>query len=178
MIAVLLSSCLRPAPDQPDPMPITEPPPSTVAPTPTDVPVQPTGTATPDPALPVVMLEQALDVGTFYLIRYQGPQGLCICPTFNPRILEMQRCGTFSGAGVGFVDEVTDPGGGIIRVAYGMSLDNRSTAVAVEFASGGNGHVFTENNGYALILEGNQTPRRATAIDQYGNMVGQWTFSN
>ncbi len=131
---------------------------------------------TPDPALPAVLLQQAAGAGTLSLVRYSGPQGTCVALTFDPQTFPVNRCGTFSGPGIGFVDSLTDPAGGAVRVAYGLALDPNISAVAVEFAGGGNTNTAVQNGAYLLVLGGGQMPQQAIAINQFGNLVGRWPF--
>ncbi len=161
-LALLLGGCLMPA---------TESPPTVALPA-------PEASSTPavvEPAAPVILLEQPTAGGTLRLIRYEGAQGTCLALTFDPQTLAVNRCGTFTG-GVGFVEALTDPTGQTVRVAFGLTGNPAVTAVAIEFAGGGNAPATVSGGGYLLVLAAGQTPLRATAIDQYGYMVGQWRF--
>ncbi len=129
-----------------------------------------------DPDAPAVLLERSVGAGTLYLIRYPSAGQTCLSITFNPHVLEVQRCGPFSGTGVGWLDTLTDPAGQPVRVAYGLALAGTITAVAVEYTGGGNDNTLVQNGGYLFMLREHQTPRRAVGINQYGNMVGSWTF--
>jgi len=142
-------------------------PPTTVPPTPTYAAL---------PGGPVILTEAAAGAETVALIRYESAGQTCLTATFNLRILDATRCGPFSGAGVGFVETLTDSAGQGFRVAYGLVLDETITAVAVEFYGGGNTNAMTQSGGYLLVLEAGQTPQRALGINQYGNLVGSWTF--
>ncbi|MBN2470740.1 MAG: hypothetical protein JXN59_08460, partial [Anaerolineae bacterium] len=90
--------------------------------------------------------------------------------------LVANHCGLAAGQGVGFVESLTAPDGRVARVAFGLAPSDAVTAVAVEFTSGANAPAAVAGGGYMLVLENGQTPRRATAIDQYGYMAGQWRF--
>jgi len=164
LAAALLSGCVMPA-GSPAPPTITLPPAAD--------PASPTPPA--EPSAPVVLLEQPTAAGSLRLLRYEGAQGACLAVTFDPQTLAVTRCGAFAG-GVGFVDSLTDPAGQTVRVAFGLAGDPAATAVAIEFAGGGNAPATVRQGGYLLILAAGQTPLRATAIDQYGYMVGQWRF--
>lgn len=136
----------------------------------------PTVPPTPDPAQPTILVTQDTDAGPLYLIRYQGGQGLCIALTFDTQTLAVNHCGLVAGRGVGFVDTITAPDGRAARAAYGLAPNEGVTAVAIEFSSGGNTPATVSSGGYILVLGNGQTPRRATGIDQFGNMAGQWGF--
>lgn len=152
-------------------MPATESPPTVALPAP-----EASSTAVPvEPAAPVILLEQPTGGGTLRLIRYEGAQGTCLALTFDPQTLAVNRCGAFAG-GVGFVEALTAPTGQTVRVAFGLTGSPAVTAVAIEFAGGSNAPAAVNGGGYLLILAAGQTPLRATAIDQYGYMVGQWRF--
>ncbi len=169
LAALAVSGCLLPAPD-------SAPPPATAAPTPAlDAPASPLAGAPPSGG-PALLAEQPAGGGTLRLLRYTGAGQTCVAVTFNMQTLEANRCGAFAGAGVGFVDTLTDPGGQPVRVAYGLLLEPSITAVAVEFAGGGNANVPAHNGGYLLVLEAGQTPQRAIGINQFGNLVGSWAF--
>ncbi len=175
VLAALLAGCLMPAEEAAGPT-LPAPTQPVVLPATTTAAQFPPTTA-PDPNAPAVLLEEPTGGGPLYLIRYPSAGQTCLSATFNPRIFEHQRCGPFSGVGVGFVETITDPAGSAVRVAYGLALDETITAVAVEFAGSGNANTFVQNGGYVFVLGANQTPRRAVAVDQFGNMVGSWTFS-
>ena len=172
---VLLAGCMRSAPDTsvPEPTIPTLTPEGGQAPLPLAPSPLP---STPDSALPAVLLTQPTDAGPLYLIHYQGGQGRCLALTFDPQTLAVNRCGLASGQGVGFVDQITAPDGRVARAAYGLTPGGTITAVAIEFSGGGNTPALVAGEGYMLLLENGQTPRRATAIDQYGYMAGQWGF--
>ena len=111
---------------------------------------------------PVILLARPVGAYTLNVIRYTGPQGVCLALSFDTQTLPVNHCGTYNGSGVGFVTALTDPGGGTVRVAYGLTLDPAITAVAVEFTDGGNTNSFTENGAYLILLDGGRSPRRAT----------------
>lgn len=170
LLAALAAGCLMS--DEPAAAP-TLPPPTR----PVDVPAAATVTPIPpDPNVPAILLETATASGPLYLIRYPSAGQTCLSATFNPRIFEHQQCGPFEGVGVGFVTTISDPGGGEVRVAYGLALEATITAIALEFTGGGNTNMFVQNGGYVFVLADRQTPRRAVAIDQFGNLVGTWAF--
>ncbi len=164
LAGLLLSGCLMPAGQ-------------TVPPTATPAVVDSAAEATlpADLSAPVVLLEQPAAGGSLRLIRYSGPQGTCLALTFDPQTLAVNRCGV-PASGSGFVDSLTDPTGQTVRVAFGLTGHPAVTAVAIEFAGGGNAPATVGGGGYLLILAAGQTPLRATAIDQYGYMVSQWRF--
>lgn len=169
LAAGALAGCVRPGFMGEDP-----PPPVTPTHTPIAEPID--SLATPDPSRPDVLLTQETDAGLLYLIRYEGGQGLCVALTFDPQTLAANRCGLRAGTGVGFVETLTAPDGRAARVAFGLAPNDTVTAVAVEFTSGANAPAAASGGGYLLVLEDGQTPRRATAIDQFGYMAGQWGF--
>ncbi len=169
LAAGALAGCVRPGfigEEPPPPMTPTDTPEAAPAHTP----------APPDPSRPDVLITQETDAGPLYLIRYEGGQGLCVALTFDPQTLAANRCGLRAGAGVGFVETLTAPDGRAARVAFGLAPNDAVTAVAVEFTSGANAPAVATGGGYLLVLEDGQTPRRATAIDQFGYMAGQWGF--
>lgn len=169
LAALMLSGCLLP-----DPGPA--PSPATATPTPALDPLpSPLAGALPAGS-PALLVEQPAGAGTLRLLRYTGAGQTCVAVTFNMQTLEANRCGAFAGAGVGFVDTLTNPGGQPVRVAYGLLLEPSITAVAVEFAGGSNTNVPAHNGGYLLVLEAGQTPQRAVGINQFGNLVGSWAF--
>jgi hypothetical protein len=149
------------------------------SPLPTQPPTLPSTAAVPtsDPNAPVILLARPVGAYMLNVIRYTGPQGVCLALSFDTQTLPVNHCGTYNGSGVGFVTALTDPDGGTVRVAYGLTLDPAITAVAVEFTDGGNTNSFTENGAYLILLDGGRSPRRATGVNQFGNMVGQWTFT-
>lgn len=129
-----------------------------------------------DSAAPAILQQPVLANGSLAIISYTGPEGQCLALSFDTRVFIAQHCGTFEGDGVGFIAMITDPTGAPLRLAYGLVLDPDISAVAIEFVGGGNAHSFTENGSYLILLEEGQTPRRATGVNPFGNMVGQWTF--
>lgn len=176
LASLLIGGCIMSAPAATLPDEYTPPP------TPDGGPI-PGATATPappipepDPALPGVLLTQETDAGPLYLIRYEGGQGLCVALTFDTQTLTANHCGLTPGQGVGYVDSLTAPDGRIARVAYGLTPGENVTAVAIEFSTGGNTPATVSSGGFVLVLGSGQTPRRATGIDQFGNMAGQWGF--
>lgn len=176
LASTLLGGCMASVPAGTIPDFYTPPPTPDGGPIPdaTATPVPPTPVS--DPALPGVLLTQETDAGSLYLIRYEGGQGVCVALTFDTQTLAVNHCGLTPGQGVGFVDSLTAPDGRVARVAYGLAPSEGVTAVAIEFSGGGNVPATVNSGGYVLVLGSGQTPRRATAIDQFGYMAGQWGF--
>lgn len=174
IITGLLTGCLRSVPGMDDAVfPMAEPAATATLPVPSPPPAP---TATRDPAAPVILLQQTVNGQPLYLIRYLVADETCLVATFDLQALATTHCGAYAGAGIGLVGTLTDPAGGTVRLAYGLALDPAISAVAIEFTSGGNAHTFVENGGYALVLTGSQTPRRAVAVNQFGNLIDRWLF--
>ena len=171
----LLAGCLQPAPLTEDsavgdtPLPATPTLALTAAPPPDDAPEA-------GDAGPAILVLQPAGAGTVAVIRYPAGAETCLAASFDLRVLEHTRCGTFGGAGVGFLATLTDPGGQAVRVAYGAVFNPAISAVAVEFAEGGNANAPVQDGGYLLLLQPGQTPRRAVGVNQFGNLMGNWTF--
>ncbi|MBN1967670.1 MAG: hypothetical protein JW910_23640 [Anaerolineae bacterium] len=175
----LLAGCVMPNGDSD---PVAVPPTAAVesaggaAPTATYTATVPAVTDTPDANAPVVLLEQELGAGTVSLLRFQRGAETCVSATFNLQTFEASQCGTFSGAGVGFVGTVTDPAGMVYQIAYGLVLDESITAVAVEFPGGSNTNTQPRNGGFLFVLQSGQAPHTAYGVNLQGNLVGQWGF--
>ncbi|GAB4574460.1 MAG: hypothetical protein Kow0077_21120 [Anaerolineae bacterium] len=166
-LLIMVGGCFQTA-EQPPPV-TSEPPAGAQA-------TVPLVSLTPDPAAPAILLTLPTDAGPLHLIRYRGGQGVCLALTFDPQTLAVNRCGLAEGVGRGFVESLTAPDGRAVRVVFGLAPHDGVTAVALEFADGRNAPAVTAGGGYALLLEAAQTPVRATAIDQFGYMAGQWAF--
>jgi len=175
VLTLFLAGCVLPFGTQtPLPPPTLESPPPTA---PSAETAEPEAGATPSG--PAILLQQPVGAGTLLLIRYQGAGQPCLAATFTAEVFQANRCGaalTPGAVGVGYVDALTDPAGATVRVAYGVVHNPAITAVAVEFVGGGSASAPVQNGGYALALTGDQRPRRASGIDQYGYLVGQWEF--
>ncbi len=130
-----------------------------------------------DPAVPAILLQQSVEGASLYLIRYTSAGQTCLSATFDQRMFATQRCGLLASTAVGFVDTLTHPTGRAMRVAYGLVNNSSISAVAFEFTNGANSNIFTENGGYAMILDDAQIPRRLHGINQYGNLVVSWSIT-
>ncbi len=185
VLTLFLAGCVLPFEAQTSPPPTAEIPPPT---SPSAETAEPEARATlSPPSGPAILLQQPVGAGTLLLIRYQGAGQPCLAATFTAEVFQANRCdetltlapasaGGREVVGVGYVDTLTDPAGTTVRLAYGVVHNPAITVVAVEFVGGGSASAPVQNGGYALALSNQQQPRRASGIDQYGYLVGQWSF--
>ncbi len=174
IVAGLLSGCLRaaegPAPILATPSPLA----AEVSPIPSETPVP---TVAVDPAAPAILVTRPVGEAAIVVIRYLAGAEICLAASFDLRVLESSHCGSFDGVGVVFTATLTNPQGQAVPVAYGGLFDSSVTAVAIEFAGGGNASAQVENGGFLLLLQPGQIPQRAVGINQFGNLVGNLTVS-
>ncbi len=135
----------------------------------------PAPAVTVDPAAPAILLMQPVGEAAIAVIRYMAGAETCLAASFDLRVLESAHCGAFGDVGVVFAATLTNPQGQAVPVVYGGLFDSTVTAVAIEFAGGGNASAAVENGGFLLLLQPGQTPRRAVGVNQFGNLVGNLT---
>jgi hypothetical protein len=130
-------------------------------------------------------LEQPFGADTLAIAFYTDSGGRpCLRYTINARrdFLPVSNCATSARATLVAVQGIeADAQGAVYSIIAGRALDERITAVSIEFADGDNTPAEVKDTGdsagFIVVLPGEHVALRAIPIDQYGNLVGdKYTF--
>jgi hypothetical protein len=141
-----------------------------------------------EPPLPEadrLLLEQPLGADKLALTFYADPDGRpCLRYAVSPRsdFQPVSACAASAQTTLVALQGIgTDTLGAAYSIVAGRVLDERITAVSIEFSDGDNTPAEVKNAGsdagFVVILPGKHAAVRAIPIDQYGNLVGsKFTF--
>jgi hypothetical protein len=152
-------------------------------------PIASAASATPSvlplPEADRLLLEQPLGAGKLTITFYADSAGRqCLRYTISARsdFQPVSQCATSARATLVALQGIeTDTQGAVYSIVAGRVLDERITAVSIEFSDGGNTPAEVKNAGndagFIVVWPGKHAAIRAIPIDQYGNLVGaKYTF--